>query len=142
LAKRFRTASLLEEVYAATELKPRLSLFKRLMIGRETLEMNLRIETLRRELSDLCHRAGLVGWEPLVKTIFDWIADSRGEERARRIELVSKLIEQIKKQAALIEKSRRLKDQPEADAARKGIQESLRCFVEGLAVKFEIEHPN
>jgi hypothetical protein len=52
--------------------------------------------TLRREFSDLCHRFGVLDWKLLVKAIFDWIAEAKGEEGSRRIESVVRLFEAMK----------------------------------------------
>ncbi|PWU17708.1 MAG: hypothetical protein C5B50_10850 [Verrucomicrobia bacterium] len=51
---------------------------------------------LKRELSEICHQAGVPDWQELVKAIFDWIAEANGDERTRRIEAVNKLVCEIR----------------------------------------------
>jgi hypothetical protein len=51
---------------------------------------------LKRELSDLCHRFGIPQWEPLLRAIFDWIAEAGGAERERRINEASDLLREIR----------------------------------------------
>ena len=54
---------------------------------------------LKRELSDLCHRVGVINWQELVKAIFDWIAEAQSSERERRLESLTRLVAKLKFQA-------------------------------------------
>src|SRR5512140_2403044 len=51
---------------------------------------------LKRQLSDLCHKVGVADWQPLTKAIFDWIAEASGAERAERLEVLNRLLEELK----------------------------------------------
>ena len=86
--------------------------------------------TLKRELSDLCHKTGVADWQPIVKAIFDWIASAIGTERARRLEAVNLLLKQIKIQVG---------EAPNAQAPSQGegvgenIRQVLKAFVDQYA---------
>jgi hypothetical protein len=89
---------------------------------------------LKRELSDLCHQIGLADWQPLVKAIFDWIAEATGAERAQRLEKLTRLLEEIRVLAMLPDLLRA--SQPsQADETREKIHRQLKEFVDGLPAK-------
>ena len=54
---------------------------------------------LMRELTDICHKAGVRDWLPLIKAIVNWIAEASGGERVERIAAFNRLVQQIKLQA-------------------------------------------
>lgn len=86
---------------------------------------------LKRELSDLCHRAAVPDWQRLVKTIFDGIA-AAGRSKDRWTDSVRRLLREIK---ALVERIAALEssgDQVGAEEVRKQI---LR-LLEGAALNF------
>jgi Ca-activated chloride channel family protein len=90
---------------------------------------------LKRVLSDICHRNGIMDWQSLVKSIFDWIAEASGTERSRRIWALKFVVEAIKTQTEQIEQFRRSREQSRIDAARQEIHQLLRTFVDALPVK-------
>ncbi len=61
---------------------------------------------LVRELTDICDRIGGTDWKPLLKALFDWIAEATGAERLRRIEALDRLVQEIKIHSARIDASR------------------------------------
>ena len=94
---------------------------------------------LKRELSDICHKSGITGWEPLVKAIFDWIAEASGAERTRRLQVLNPFVEEIRIQAMLledlrIEEMRGLARPEKMEQVRENIHELLNAFVENLPV--------
>ncbi len=90
---------------------------------------------LKRELSDLCHSSGLIDWQPLVKAIFDWVAEVRGAARAQRLEAVRRLLEDLKKLSIRDDKPQAKGKQPPAEETRRRMWELLQKFVDGLPVK-------
>jgi Ca-activated chloride channel family protein len=90
---------------------------------------------LRRELSEICHKTGVANWQPLLKAIFDWIAETSGAERSRRLKALNRLVEEIKLQANSYDRSLTSQKQPEIEAARERIHQLLKNFVDKLSVK-------
>jgi hypothetical protein len=90
---------------------------------------------LRRKLSDLCHKSGVVDWQPLVKAIFDWVAEATGHERQERVKAVSQLLDGIKIEAERIEQLQGGNTQQQLDEAREKIQQLLKMFTDGVAVR-------
>jgi hypothetical protein len=90
---------------------------------------------LKRELSDICHKTGVADWEPLVKSLFDWIAEASGPERSRRLEALDRLVEELELQAELFERAQASREQKAVDEARERIQRLLKEFVGRLPVK-------
>jgi Ca-activated chloride channel family protein len=87
---------------------------------------------LKRELSDLCHRAGVPDWQPLVKAIFDWVARAGGAERAQRLGALTRLVNELKVQA---ERLGQLHGPKEIEEVRTQIHLCLREFEKQLTVK-------
>ena len=90
---------------------------------------------LKRDLSDLCHRTGVPDWEPMVKAIFDWIAESSGAERSRRMESVMHLLMKLQVHDLRLTQLRTPQDQKRADDLRQEMHEFLKTFVDALPVK-------
>jgi hypothetical protein len=90
---------------------------------------------LRRKLSDLCHKSGVVDWQPLVKAIFDWVAEATGRAREERIKAVSQLLDGIKIEAERIEQLQGGNAQQQLDEAREKTQQLLKMFTEKVAVR-------
>ncbi|HEY5915658.1 MAG TPA: VIT and VWA domain-containing protein [Verrucomicrobiae bacterium] len=90
---------------------------------------------LKRELSEICHQAGVSEWRRLVKVIFDWLAEVSGADRRQRVEAVSRLLEEIKARVARTERSGAARTQREIDELRDQIHELLKKFVDGLPAK-------
>ncbi len=125
--KRYRGGGRLFEAAELAEKLPPL----RQTAARDELE-------LKRELSDICHQAGVPDWQSLVKMILDWIAEASGAERSRRIEALKRLIEEIKVQASQLERLRSPQQQKQADEARQQIHQLLKSFVDAFSVKSEV----
>lgn len=90
---------------------------------------------LKRLLSEICHRTGVADWEPMVKAIFDWIAEGSEAERPERLEAVQHLLELITRKAESYEQLRASQDQKRLDGVRTEIHQLLKGFVEVLPVK-------
>jgi Ca-activated chloride channel homolog len=90
--------------------------------------------TLKRELSDICHKAGIADWQPIVKAIFDWIAETTGTERSQRLDLLNRLIEEIKIHTAQIDSARNPQMQTQVEETAENIRNLLKAFVNHLAV--------
>jgi hypothetical protein len=90
---------------------------------------------LKRELSDICHKKGVVDWHGLVKAIFDWIAEVSGDERAQRLQAVNRLIQELRVEAACFERAQDSRDPQKMDEACKRIHKMLKEFVDRLSVR-------
>jgi Ca-activated chloride channel family protein len=90
---------------------------------------------LKRMLSACCHRIGITDWERLVKAIFDWVAEAKGPERARRVDAVRRMFQEVAAASDQHERFRSSKDQNGMNEAREIIQRLLKDFVDKLAVK-------
>jgi len=90
---------------------------------------------LKRELSDLCHKSGVVDWQPLVKAIFDWVAEASGQERQDRVQVVNHLVDAIRIEAKRIEQLQGGNAQQQLDEAREVIQQLLKVFADKVAVR-------
>jgi Ca-activated chloride channel family protein len=90
---------------------------------------------LKRELSDICHRTGVADWEPLVKAIFDWIAEANGAEKLQRLETLELLLAELKLHAACYAQFRASQDQKKMDEVRAGIHQTLKDLVDRLPVR-------
>jgi Ca-activated chloride channel family protein len=88
--------------------------------------------TLKRELSDICHKAGIADWQPIVKTIFDWIAEATGAERSKRLDLLNRLIEEIKVHTAQIDSSPNPQTRTQVQETGEQIRGLLKTFVNHL----------
>jgi hypothetical protein len=88
---------------------------------------------LKRELSEICHKTGLVDWEPLVKAIFDWLAEATGRERSRRLDALNRLVQEL--QLKSCEQLKTTQDQHQPDESRARIHQLLKAFVDKLPVK-------
>ncbi len=102
---------------------------------------------LVRELTDICDRIGGTDWKPLLKALFDWIAEATGAERLRRIEALDRLVQEIKIHSARIDASRqglerrekskaglRPQQQNQFEDAKRQIHQLLKSFAENLPV--------
>lgn len=87
---------------------------------------------LRRELSDICHQAGVPEWRRLVIAIFGWIAEATGVERARRIEAVKELMREIRE---LLDRTGVVQGQEPAEQAKTDAHQLLKAFVEKLPAR-------
>ena len=85
---------------------------------------------LKRELSDICHKAGVLDWKPLVKAIFDWIEAAREPERVRRLEAVKTLCFEVKVLVRILQPR---KARSELEDNREKIHKLLKEFVEKLS---------
>lgn len=85
---------------------------------------------IRRELSDLCHRAGVPDWQPLVTAIFDWIAKAPDTHRSIRVEAVCRLFTEIQAKADRILKLE--PNSPEAERQRTELHQILKSFVDSM----------
>jgi Ca-activated chloride channel family protein len=54
------------------------------------------VPELMRELSGICHQAGITDCKEWAKTIRKWIMEARGKERAQRIALVEELLRNLR----------------------------------------------
>ena len=90
---------------------------------------------LKRELSDLCHKAGVADWQPLIKAIFDWIAEASGPDRTRRTEALNRLVEELKLLAQCFDQSQVSRDQRTMHEARQRIHKLLNEFVDKLPAR-------
>jgi hypothetical protein len=90
---------------------------------------------LKRELSDICHKKGVVDWHGLVKAIFDWIAEVSGDERAQRLQAVNRLVQELRVEAACFERAQDSRDPQKMDEACKRIHKILKGFVDNLPVR-------
>jgi Ca-activated chloride channel family protein len=88
----------------------------------------------KRVLSDLCHRIGVADWQPLVKAIFDWVAEATGAKRSQRLEAVNRLLDRIRNEVLGSMRSEASPVQA-ADEALTRIQELLREFVDPLSLR-------
>ncbi|HEX5223263.1 MAG TPA: VIT domain-containing protein [Verrucomicrobiae bacterium] len=84
----------------------------------------------KRQLSDICHRIGVPGWQASLKAILDWIAQARDAERRRRIESAHQLLEQIKSSSSRFESMRASRE----DIVQE-IHQLLKSFVESFSKK-------
>jgi hypothetical protein len=87
---------------------------------------------LKRDLSDLCHGTGVDNWQPMIKAIWDWIAEASGPERVRRMEALSRLVEELKVLAQSLAQSQASREQRAMENARHRIHELLNEFVAKL----------
>ena len=87
---------------------------------------------LNRQLADICHRVGVTDWQPSVKAILDWIAEAKGAERAARIAMVTRVLQEVQSWAQWFEKPKA--SPQERDEARQQIDRILKQFVEACQV--------
>jgi Ca-activated chloride channel family protein len=90
---------------------------------------------LRRQLSDLCHKAGVPNWVMFVKLIFAWVAEASGSERLQRIEALAKLLKELKVQAERHVRLPGARKQKEIEEVQARLHQSLKAFVENLQVR-------
>lgn len=90
---------------------------------------------LKRELSDICHRTGVQDWEPMVKAIFDWIAEVSGAERLQRLEALERLVGKLRVQAQHYDQSNALQQQKQMEEIGGRIHQMLKQFVDRLPVR-------
>jgi len=92
-------------------------------------------QRFKRELSNICHRAGVAGWEALVKAIFKWIAEAKGGERLRRHQALQDLMSEIERHAAPILSSATAPNEAQIAEAGAQIRKLLVSFTEKLPKK-------
>jgi Ca-activated chloride channel homolog len=88
---------------------------------------------LRRELSAVCHRLGVAGWQTLLKAIFDWIAGAKEAERAQRLKAVNELILEIRQSTEVLA---RVKSNAEfLEENRRRIESLLKDFIQKQQIR-------
>jgi hypothetical protein len=90
---------------------------------------------LKRELSNLCHKAGIADWQVMLKAIFDWIAEANGTERAQRVDVLNQFVEEVRIHSGQLELARTAGTQSQADEAGERIRKLLKAFVAVLPMK-------
>jgi len=85
--------------------------------------------TLKRELSDLCHRVGVPDWQALLKAIFDWIAQAKDAEHALRITAVNQLLHEMRQPTPNAVALANSNAQELLDESRNRIETLLKSFI-------------
>ena len=88
--------------------------------------------TLKRELSDICHKTGIADWQVMLKAIFDWIAEANGMERVKRLEVLNQLVEGVKIHAKELDLAGAPPTQSQVAEVGEKIRKLLIMLVENL----------
>lgn len=89
---------------------------------------------LKRQVSDICHRTGVPGWEALVKTIFDWFARLNEAQRFQGWAMLVRILEELKIHAERYEQAQAKGVTKEFDEARARIHQTLQDFADGMRI--------
>jgi hypothetical protein len=79
----------------------------------------------------------VVDWQPLIKAIFDWIAEATDAERARRIQEVGVLSLEIQIHAARLARLSTPRDQEQIEQTREQIHKLLKSFAQQHQLRSE-----
>ncbi len=121
--------------YAPVVLEPRafgLGQFQRASFSRARRAASVEQDelTLKRDLSDLCHKTGVTDWQLLVKAIFDWVAAAKEKERATRLRQIENLLQELKDYAAEIQKCKEAQKADKANEWLHAFEQRLKVFAE------------
>jgi len=93
----------------------------------------------RGQLSDICIKTGVRGWEILLRTLIHWISEATGPEQSQRLERLERLVEEIKPHAERLEQSRASQKPKDAEEALVQIHKILKEFLETLPLKDSVK---
>lgn len=75
----------------------------------------------------------MADWQLLTKSIFDWTAAASGAERSQRIEILNRLLQEVKVLANRFGQAEAANDQQAMEEIRKDIHKILHQYVEQTA---------
>jgi len=91
--------------------------------------------SLKRELSEFCHRIGVDDWQTLIKAIFDWIAEANGAGRMKRIAAVNELLREVRKPSRDIVAWATSNPEELLDESRNKIHKLLTSFIKNQQIR-------